>query len=585
MRAFSLFCVLALAKALSLAGQDISPDPWLPWALFWQDAFIAFAFAAVQWLTHRRPSIHHTLYWLLIIYTALNVPLVRILSSPLTWQMSRAAHGALADSITYYLSLENCVWVGLIVAAGAILPRWFQHMPARPRRAIVLAGIGLLALGPYATSQVRLMGLHRNALWALVTSALPRVSAQPGSTVDWRASRFSAPGGEDLRHLSNSASGRNVVLISLESTGAQYLGLYGADLDPMPNLRRLAREAIIFENAYAVYPESIKGLFSILLSRYPAFDVAVERYARVETPSLASVLGRAGYRSALFHSGRFIYLGMNAIVQDRGFELLEDAGAIGGNVQSSFGVDDGATVERTLQWIDSLRPGERFFITYLPISGHHPYEAPPGPFPAADEQGRYLNALHYSDVMLQRLFDGFTARGLASNTLFVIFGDHGEAFGQHSGNYGHTLFIHEENVRVPLIVVVPGMLAQPLRVSRTASLMDITPTILDLLGLDAPMDYQGSSLLKPVRKMALFYTDYSLGLLGLRDGSWKFIHEIDSGDSWLFNLDFDPNETENLASSEPERMEFYRELLQAWSRDQKARLLHESNCAGTNRKS
>src|SRR5262249_4537003 len=216
--------------------------------------------------------------------------------------------------------------------------------------------------------------------------------------------------------------------------------------DPMPNLSELARTALVFENAYAVYPESIKALFSFLCSRYPAMDTKTESYTRITTPSLAAVLKAAGYRTALFHSGRFMYLGMQAVIANRGFEVLEDAGAIGGNYESSFGVDEPSTVRRALAWLDSVPRGERFFLPYLPIAGHHPYETPePGPFPEHAESDRYLNALHYSDASLSALLQGLRDRSLDQNTLFVIFGDHGQAFGRHQGNYGHSLFLYEEN--------------------------------------------------------------------------------------------------------------------------------------------
>jgi phosphoglycerol transferase MdoB-like AlkP superfamily enzyme len=88
-----------------------------------------------------------------------------------------------------------------------------------------------------------------------------RVGAAPR---DWRSSALPAPNGHDLTRLRGSATGRNVVLVSLESTAASYLGMYGAAEDVAPNLSRLAHAGVVFENAYAVYPESIKGLFSIL---------------------------------------------------------------------------------------------------------------------------------------------------------------------------------------------------------------------------------------------------------------------------------------------------------------------------------
>src|SRR5262249_24869608 len=131
-----------------------------------------------------------------------------------------------------------------------------------------------------------------------------------------------------------------------------------------------------------------------------------------------------------------------------GYHTLEDAGAIGGEHESSFGIDEHSTIRRILSWIDALPREQPFLISYLPIAGHHPYAVfQPGPFPTEVELDRYRNALHESDAALGELLRGLRTRGLDGQTLFVLLGDHGEAFGQHEGNYGHTLFVYEENVR------------------------------------------------------------------------------------------------------------------------------------------
>jgi arylsulfatase A-like enzyme len=346
---------------------------------------------------------------------------------------------------------------------------------------------------------------------------------------------------------------------------------YGAALDPTPNLTAFSQRAILFENAYAAYPESIKGLHSVLCSRYPAFGVPAEDTARLPCTSVAGQLAGAGYRTALFHSGRFGYLGMDAILEHSGFGLLEDAGAIGGHVQSSFGVDEPATVSRMLAWIDELPPRVRFFATYLPIAGHHPYATrSPGPFPEDRDIDRYRNALHEGDVAFGTLLDGLRARGLDSRTVIVVFGDHGEAFGQHRGNMGHTLFVNEENVRVPLLIAVPGLTTTSARSGGVVSLIDVAPTLLDLLGLQAPEDYQGTSVLRAGSRMALFLTDYSLGFLGLRDGCWKYIFEVDVARSKLFDVCRDAGETQDRSVDQPDRVAAYRERVLAWSAAQRA---------------
>jgi len=100
---------------------------------------------------------------------------------------------------------------------------------------------------------------------------------------------------------------------------------------------------------------------------------------------------------------------------------------------------------------------------------------------------------------------------------------------------------------VPYLIAAPGLINDPVRISRVASLIDTPPTILDLLGLESPATFEGISLLEPAPTVALFFTDYSLGLLGLRDSCWKFIHQVDNGASKLFDVCKDPDELQNLA--------------------------------------
>ena len=179
--------------------------------------------------------------------------------------------------------------------------------------------------------------------------------------------------------------------------------------------------------------------------------------------------------------------------------------------------------------------------------------------------------------------DGLRTRGLDTQSIVVVFGDHGEAFGQHDGNYGHSIFIYEENVRVPLVMAMPSSpsgqsgsnATRPgsqagARVDRLASVIDITPTILDLLGLPAARLHEGTSLLQPRHRMALFYTDYTIGWLGLRDGCWKLMHELESRRSRLFDLCADPSETRDVSASEPVRVAAYRDRVERWSAAQRA---------------
>jgi arylsulfatase A-like enzyme len=177
--------------------------------------------------------------------------------------------------------------------------------------------------------------------------------------------------------------------------------------------------------------------------------------------------------------------------------------------------------------------------------------------------------LHYGDESLAALLAGLRARHLDSRTLVVVYGDHGEAFGQHPGNVGHTMFIDDENIKVPLVIAIPGTTTDR-RVASVASLLDTAPTILDLLGLTPPREYQGTSLLRSGPRMALFLTDYTLGWLGLRDGCWKYQLAVTAGRSQLFDVCGDPDETRNVAAASPDRVSAYRERLLQWSTAQRA---------------
>lgn len=581
MRGASLLVVFVLARMAVLWDRDLEWDGWTLLAYCWQDAAVALGFVAFDLVARGRPfgpAAIRGLYWCLVVYSALNVPVMRVLSTPLTWPMVRATRGALSDSLAMYVTWPHVLSMLLLGGAAAVLPALLGR-GRRIENLLAVTSVVLVVGGPLAVSRADTAGLHRSPVIAMATSLLPRVDARP-LTGDWRNPPFEMSDTDDVSDLRGLAAGRNVVLVGLESTAATYLRLYGGTDDLTPSLDRLGQHAVVFERAYAVTPESIKGLFSVLCSRYPAFDVATEAYATAPCEPVTTTLQASGYRTALFHSGRFGYLGMNAVVRDRGIETLEDAGEIGGERESSFGVDEPATVARMLAWIDSLEADDRFFLSYLPIAGHHPYATSMrGPFPDHDDEGRYRNAIHEGDRSLGVLIDGLLARGLFSRTLWIVYGDHGQAFGRHQGNYGHTFFLYEENVRVPLIVAAPGVIEGPRRSRTMASLVDVAPTLLDLLGIPPRDRHQGLSALPGDPRMALFFTDYSLPLVGLRDGRWKFIHNLADGRSALFDLEHDAGEQVDLSNEHAARVSSYERTLREWSAAQKAAVQ-----AGTNRR-
>ena len=567
----SLLVVLLVAKVALLWGRPLPASLWMPHAFLWQDIAIVLAFALFERVV-RRPWVTRILYAGILLLVVANLPVARVFSSPITVRMLNAASGTLADSFRYHATPANLILTIGLLLLGIVLP-FVLTKPIEFGRRWAIVGMLVVLIGPWATMQVDTAGLERNPVIALARTSFPRLRAVSGAA-DWRAGIVHRKQSDDLSHLHGVSDGKNVLLIVLESTGANYLRSYGAPDDPTPNLTRLAAQSVVFDNAYAVYPESVKGLVALLASRFPGFDLPAERHRSAMSPSIATELNANGYQTALFHSGRFFYLGMDEVLAGSGFTTLEDAGAIGGNHSSSFGIDETAAVKHVLQWIDRVPKDKPFFAAYLPIAAHHPYAySLPGPFPEDEEVGRYKNALHEGDVAVGQLLEGLRARGLQDSTTVIVIGDHGEAFGQHAGNYGHSLAVYEENVRVPFMIYNAGV--PPQRVQRTVSLLDVAPTILDLAGLGKPPAFSGSSVLQPEPRMALFFADYSLGLLGLRDGCNKFIHELESGRGKLFDLCKDPGERNNLAARDPRLASTYTRRLRAWSAAELARILSE----------
>ena len=208
---------------------------WSLIAYTWQDAMVGLAFAAGDILLQRidaTPRIARLAYWVIAIYTAINIPVARVVSTPLdTPHAAAPRRGPLADSMLLYVTAANIVLVLSVLAAAAALPllRYAaQSATVVGRLAILCILPVLILLGPMASRRVDTRGMDRNVITALIGSSVPRATDRPASN-DFRASPFtSVRETEDLSRYAGAARGFNVVMISLESTAAQYLSLYGS---------------------------------------------------------------------------------------------------------------------------------------------------------------------------------------------------------------------------------------------------------------------------------------------------------------------------------------------------------------------
>src|SRR5215472_15770456 len=160
MRPASLLLVMVLAKGIALAGHRLALDWWSPFAYFWQDAVVILVAALLDFVLARRPRIAWSAYGVIALYVAINIPVMRVLSTPLTWAMWRAARGPLADSMRYYVTWGNALLFLWVLAAAALAPVALRRVRVWP---LVVASAAIAAFGPLAEHRVETSGLERNA--------------------------------------------------------------------------------------------------------------------------------------------------------------------------------------------------------------------------------------------------------------------------------------------------------------------------------------------------------------------------------------------------------------------------------------
>ncbi len=231
-------------------------------------------------------------------------------------------------------------------------------------------------------------------------------------------------------------------------------------------------------------------------------------------------------------------------------------------------------VDSMLNWIDR-KDDQPFFAVGWTTQTHHPYQMAPGQTEERFCDGKlpleapglnqYLNCMAEDDRQIGRLIDGLKARGLADDTLLVITGDHGEAFGWPHDTVGHGFALYQECLNVPCLFWNPRAFPTGQRLHTVGGHIDLNPTVLDLLGVPAPDSWQGRSLLDSERPPRVYFfaanRDY---LLGVREGNFKYIYNVNIGVDELFDLSTDPLEQLDLASQQPDRCLKLRNRVSAW---------------------
>jgi arylsulfatase A-like enzyme/Flp pilus assembly protein TadD len=361
-----------------------------------------------------------------------------------------------------------------------------------------------------------------------------------------------------LTCCSRSEERKNVVLVSVDTLRADHLSCYGGEVPATPHFDRIAKEGVLFERVSTVAPMTLPAHATLLTGASPLKHLVHDNAGfrlREDIPTLASTLKGAGYRTGGF-VGSFVLDRRFGLA--RGFDLYSDEmpDPAGGGLPERRGEE---VLGAATRWM-SAESDQPFFAFLHFFDPHRPY-APPAPFDpgGGDEASRYRAEVLYVDSLIGRLLDWLDEADLADRTLLVVTADHGESLGEH-GEDTHGFFVYESTIRVPLLVRGPNLPAGR-RVGHLVRLLDVTPTVLELVGVDRPKEIDGVGLFSPggdVRALDLeayaeafvprLYYGWS-ELQSWRRGGLKFIR---APRSELYDLDADPAETRNLIEESPE---------------------------------
>jgi arylsulfatase A-like enzyme len=401
----------------------------------------------------------------------------------------------------------------------------------------------------------------------------------------------------------------NLILIGIDSLRRDHMSLYGYPRLTTPHIARWAEGGTVCENAFSPHIPTTSGYGSMLTGRdcFGTNIVALRHQGDFAegVRTLPEVLREHGYQTTC--------VGFRGNPASRGFDnYLDFAGwgrADDGRAHKAEALNDAAIPE-----LKRLAAGEKpFFLFVRHMDPHSPY-LPPGPFerlfyggdefdphndslkPVMDFKpfrdyfatwfppgvtdkeyiiAQYDGAAAYMDACIANIFEAVRALGLADDTLVVLDSDHGETLHDHECWYDHH-GLYEPTLVVPLVFHLPGRVPAGLRLPGNTLLMNVMPTILELLEIDAGIDFDGRSLVPDMHGRRVpanteFYITECTWMRkhGWRTPQWKYIHALEPDFHFkpeveLYNLVDDPDERHNLAEQEKDVADMLERRMQAW---------------------
>ncbi len=352
----------------------------------------------------------------------------------------------------------------------------------------------------------------------------------------------------------------------------------------MPRVSELAKSSVRFTRVYAQAPNTPRSFPSFLTSRLPSSVRWASK--NVNFPLVAA--SSAGGYPTFFES--LAQAGLAPIGEFSHFYMKQESG-----IASGFGEwdNDGALTlhdsntdsaspritARVVAKLKSLAQEKRRFALWTHLFEPHSRYMEHADFPVKSSgmrglEEKYDGEVSFTDRHIGFILDALAAAGLADKTIVVVMADHGEAFGEHrfAGErmYFHGQTLYDELLRVPLVIHVPGLSARV--VDLPAMLIDLGPTLVDLIGREPPPSMQGRSLVPAMQGETMSERPVFAELLPAPSwdhkwrvaisGNYKLIEKQSEGSMELYDLAHDPTEQKNLAEQEASRARELRALFQ-----------------------
>jgi arylsulfatase A-like enzyme/lipopolysaccharide biosynthesis regulator YciM len=353
----------------------------------------------------------------------------------------------------------------------------------------------------------------------------------------------------------------NLLLISIDTCRADYLQLYNQNGAPTPNLVRLATNGFLFTNAISQVPFTLPSHSTMLTGTYPMKHLVQENVGSKlgdDAVTLAEVLKSNGYQTAGFIGAVVLESGTGI---EQGFDTFDDVFVRENKImedRSGIQKDAGSVKRSFLRWLDQKNNSPFFSFVHF-YDAHAPYDPPPAFTPSIREpKALYRGELQYVDSVIGEIANELSQRNLLNQTIIVITGDHGEMLGEH-GERGHGFFIYQESLHVPLLVLVPGHKSG--RTDAVVELVDLMPTILELLGIKVPESVQGKSVAgllngskvtDPIAYSESLTAMQHFGAEPLRSVQDQHYKYIDTVKPELYDLNKDQREMNNIVEQKKE---------------------------------